>query len=222
MAKIIYWHSTNKPFKLTSWYIRKLKELGINNLPQNAGEYDNSDIKLIESVELLRKEIPNILQEELYQYINHQSVQSHFVQVCNNFESFAIRFWINVLEENSKLLETANIERLYNGIVYGYSLDELNYACKEWNIKLSNDMQTKFQALIVRREVVNDLREKRDKSHDKYLKFCADVGMRTFSHIPPNDGFKIVEYDETKYRAEISIQTSSLGFKYEELELLPI
>ena len=222
MAKIIYWYPDNRKFKLIPRYVQRFKELGLDNIPNKIGEYDNGDVVFIESIEAMRKEIPNVLRDELKKYVNHQSLQTHFIQVYNSFEPFAIQFWMKMLEANPQLLEKAELERMYNAIVYTYSFEEFLYECKKLSITLSDEMQNMFKALVSRREVVQDLRARRDESHDNYLKFCENVGMRTFSHIPPNDGFKIVEYDETKYRAEITIQTNYFGANYETLELIPI
>lgn len=222
MKKIIFYENNNKKFKLTQRYIQRLQELGFSNIPTKVDEYDNTDETLINAIEQIRTEIPQLLTEELKQYVNYQSIQSHFMQVFSSFESFAIQFWIKIIELNPQLVSSKNLNNLYNGIVYGYSHDEFLQVCKDNNLTLSENLQHLYNALISRREVVTGLRERRDADYDKYQKFCVDIGMRTCSHIPPVDGFKIVEYDETKFQAKIKIQTNSFGSEYEELELLSI
>ena len=223
MKKVIFWNNNkSSPFKLTPRYICRLQDLGFKSIPTKIGMYNNSDNEFISAIEQLRTETPLVLKEELSKCINHQSIQSHFMQVFTSFEAFAVQFWIMLTETNPHIVESSQLENLYHAVIYSYSFDDLKQDCNKWNIILSEEMQKIFQSLVVRRNVVNDLREKRDKSHDDYLQFCKHGGMRTFSHIPPVDGFKIVEYDETKYRAKIQIQTNSLGVPYEELELIPI
>lgn len=222
MKKIIFYENNNKKFKLTQRYTQRFQELGLSNIPTKVGEYDNADEMLINAVEQIRTEIPQLLTVELKQYLNYQNIQSHFMQVFSSFESFAIQFWIKMIALNPQLTSSKNLNNLYNGIIYGYSHDEFLQVCKDNRLTLSEELQHLYNALIARREVVTELRKRRDAGYDEYQKFCMDVGMRTCSHIPPIDGFKIVEYDETKFQAKIKIQINSFGSEYEELELMPI
>lgn len=222
MQKVIIWNNKDKAFKLTPWYIRILKLHGVKNPPKNIDDYDNTNCNFIEAIESARSCIPDMLNQARRLCRELKTMQSSFEIANDLFEDSFSQFWIKFISANPTLLETQFDTSLYWGMMYNYEWEEFLTICKRNGYNNIPNMEQEFKKAIEKREYVRTQREQRDIKHDKYCSFCNQVGMRLFSLIPPIDGFKIVEYDETKLRAKITIKHSSLGFPYEELELIPL
>lgn len=222
MTKVIIWNNQDKAFKLTPWYIRILKLRGVDNPPKNVGDYDNTDLRLIEAVESARSRIPDMLSQARRLCREFKTMQSSFEIANDLFEDAFSRFWIKFISANPILLETQFAQSLYWTLMYNCDWEGLLNICQMNGYNSIPNMEEEFKTAIEKREYVRIKREQRDIKHDKYCSFCNQVGMRLFSLMPPFDGFKIIEYDETKFRAEITIKPSSLGFPYEELKLIPL
>lgn len=219
MAKIILWKNREKTFKLTPQHIEWLEQHNAT-IPNACGEYDNGDQILIESVEAMRAMALQNLRDEYNLYADLQGKKIHFSQCLNNFEAFVAKFWFELLSANPDMIGSPQLDTFFNSMMYGIqSWKDFQDICLSMNLILPHQAEQKYSALIRRREAIQELRAKQDAAHDKYIKFCASVGMRAFSHVPSINGFEVVEYDETKFIAHVTTTCDMKGYKWEELTL---
>ena len=172
MTKIAIWTNRERTFRLSKPHIQWLQNHNAA-VPQVCGEYNNFDPILIESIEAMRDIAVQNLKSEYNLYAQLQEKRVHFSQIANSFEAYVARFWTQLLEANLHMIGSPKLETLYNSIMYRYSWDEFQIACTELQLTLPDDADKKYSALINRRVVVSELRQKQDFAHDEYVKFCS-------------------------------------------------
>lgn len=222
MAKVILWTNRDKSFKLLPAHISYLKSKNVTDIPQHVGNYDNFDAVFIKAIENNRSNLREIMGGDFTKWFDYRQKQSLFNGTNDSFIIYVTKFWVEFLELNPKLLNRHDLYSLYKTIMYRYTSDEFLEFCKKEELQIPNDCEARMNALNNRREVVSKLRADMDASHEEYRKYCANVGMNMFTHVPPNDGFEIVEYDETMFRPSIKLCSDKHGYKWEELTLMPL
>lgn len=219
MRKVAIWKNRDKVFSLTPQHAAWLMEHGYE-IPQYEN-YDNFSEVLIDSIEAMQKGVSETLKTEYRLYTCLQEKRTHFAHVFDSFEIYVIRIWIQILTKNPHIICNPRSESIFNSMMYYYSWEAFLQICDDMKIKIDDDFEVTFTALLSRREAMLSVMRQRDDAHAAYIKFCDDMGMKAFSHIPTISGFEILEYDESKYQAQI-IKHSKNNQVWEELVLIPM
>ena len=220
MTKVALWTNRDKIFKLTPQHIEWLNEHHAT-IPQRCEDYDNFDEVLVESVAVMQELVSENLKTEYQLYTCLQEKRTHFAHVFDSFEVYVIRLWVQILTRNPHIIRHPKSESIFNSMMYHYSWEAFLQISDEIGIVVDDDFEAKFTALLNRREAMSSVMTQRNDAHAAYIKFCDDVGMKAFSHVPAISGFEILEYDESKYQAQI-IKHSENNQIWEELILIPI